>query len=777
MQTEPSLERDTDLIHEYLEVLDRKAARPSPFGKLAALTKMGFLRRRLQSAVLRHPDPELERAEASAIAETGGTWGRRFATSFWGNRTLMVLLLVGGQQLVLIALLVLSAAYTNLFTRPVNPENGYLPAVTRNSVIFLILFVFAFYFATPLFSVILMWGGRFFRSWRATVPALMLLMLAASAFTFLTFRGLANPASGPDSLHQFIVTRSGGAPTGVKPYQAYSTWLDMNWLLKDPKFRADYEEYLRRGPGRWLTNRFDTTESAAWADPQTLVYIGEFVDQYHDQQKFREWLTDYVERNKIYSRDIERDIETLVGPANQRFLSVWQAEPYLRERDGHVRRNYFSQVYTRVRRLGMIYFGSLIAVYLLLYLIGPAFLVTGWLARSLRLERAASIVERARDRYYAFPEQRDLDDRPFYAGAYDLLSRIHRSYIRAVLAVTMVVFAAWAIWLASRIEAPRPMTTQSALMSRFVAFPSTDRATLATASQVPSPAAADAPTVAATPQSAAFPGGTGDPAVGIDRNGDGIPDEVPVLPLEARLAALERQIEDADWELQKKFKATEALLATYKQELEALRARDLQIEQRQSDIASQVTAVGGRIASAEMAARSAASGAESARGRAEAIAGQLASLADSVEQRADSLDRRVEALDRRAEDLQNTSEAIAGDLDERTRELTARTERLGERATDLAERAEQIATLQETITTALVDEFRRDIDAIERRAESRLYRMFNKKEALARLADLRRRLQLVRARLREAGDAESLRVDAEIERLQQRIGPIEMKFN
>jgi predicted nucleic acid-binding Zn-ribbon protein len=775
MQTESRLDRDTDLLQEYLEVLDRKAARPSPFGKVAAFAKLGLLRRRLQAAVLRQPDPELERAEAAAVAETGSTWGRRFSTSFWGNRALMAALLVGGQQIVLIAILILSAGYLNLFTRPVNPENGYLPAVTRNAVLFLIFFVFAFYFATPLFSLLLMWGGRFFRSWRVTAPALLLLVLVASAATYMTFRNLSNPLNAPDSLHSFIITRSGSAPSDINPYKAYYTWLDMNWLLKDPKFRADYEEYLRRGPGRWLTNRFDTTKSEAWADPQTLVYIGEFVDQYHDQAKFREWLRDYVERNKIYSRDIDKDIDVLVGPANQRFLSVWQAEPFLRERDAHVHRNYYEEVYRRVRQWGVIYFVALVVVYLALYLLGPAFLVTGWVARSLKLQGAANAVDRAKSRYYGFPEQRDLGAEPLYAGAYDLLSRIHRSYVRAVLAVTAIVFVAWAVWLASRVDAPRPMTTQSSLMSRFVAFPSTDRPVVATGVD---PAAA--PAVNALPQVAdaaapQFVGGMGDPAVAVDRDGDGVPDEAP-LPLEARLAAIQRQIDDSDWEFRKKFKATEALLTAYKREIETLRKRNAQLESRTSDIASQTSALGGRVASAESSARSAASSAEAARGRAEALSGEISSLAGSVQQRTDALDRRAAALEQRDDELQTQSEAIATDLDERTRELTARTERLGDRTTDLAERAEQIAGLQQTVYTALVDELRRQIGAIERRSHSRLYRMFNKKEALAQLADLRRRIQLVRAELREAGDPDSLEVDAELEQLQREIGPVESRY-
>jgi hypothetical protein len=116
------------------------------------------------------------------------------------------------------------------------------------------------------------------------------------------------------------------------------------------------------------------------------------------------------------------------------------------------------------------------------------------------------------------------------------------------------------------------------------------------------------------------------------------------------------------------------------------------------------------------------------------------------------------------------------DLDEKTQELRARTERLGERATDLAERAEQIADLQRTVYASLVDEFGRQIDALERRSQSRLYRYFNKSEARAQLADLRRRIQLVRAKLRENGEPEALEIDKRLADLQERIGPVEQRY-
>ena len=773
MQTEASLERDTDLIQDYIELLNRKAARPSPFGKLAALGRLGLLRRRLAAALRRHADPELERAAAAATAETTETWARRVATSYWGSRALAALVMVGGWQLLLVALLLASTAYVNLADRPPSIDSGYVPAVTRYAVVVLILFVFVFYAGLPLLAMLVLWGGRFLRAWRASVPSALLVLLAASVATLATFRGLENPAAAPDSIHEFVETRSTASSPEVPAYRAYQSWLDMNWLLKDPKLKADYEQYLRNGPGRWLTNKFDTTDPAAWAEPQTLVYIGELVDQQHDQAKFREWLLDYVERNRINSRDIDSAIDDMLQPVQQRFLSVWQAEPYLHDRDVNRRRHYFASAFSRMRTVGMIYFGVLVLLALFAYAVGPAVKTTGWLARVARFERVAGAAERFRDRYYALPEGRDLASAADYERAVDMLIRVHRAWVRAVLVVAILVFGGVAVWLATRSAAARPVATQTGLMHRFVAIPTSRPA----ASAAPQPANSPLPVAAAAaPGGTAFPGGTGDASVATDTDGDGVPDERAVPTLEARVAAIQKQLDDADYDLRKKFKTTAALLEAYRREIESLRSQNAQLEQRYTDLASTTSALGGRLGSAEAQARQAASAASAAEARAESVGVQVAALSGSVDERTGALARRADALEARDEEIQNTVDMVAADVDEKSTELRARTERLGERATDLAERTEQVAELQRTVYTALVDEFRKQIAAVERRSHSRLYRMFNKKEARAQLADLRRRIQLVRAKLQETGDPDAASIDRELVELQSAIVPVEERY-
>ena len=761
MQTEKRLDGDADPIQDYIAMLDRDASRPMPFRKLAALVKIGTLRRRLATAVSRYPDPALERASAAAEVETRTSWWRRITTNFWGSKLAMTLLLVVAQQVALVAILILGVAYANVANRPPSPETGYMPTAARFSVVFLILFVFAFFFVTPFVSFVMLWAGRYVRSWRVSVPATVLLLLASAGATWYVFAagGTQNPAFAPDAIHQFVESRK------TAEYDAYVKWLDMNWLLKDPKFRADYEQYLRTGPGRWLTNRFDTNDSAAWASPDALAHIGQFVDQEHDQVKFREWLKDYIERNRIYSRDI--DVDVLVGPANQRFLSIWQAEPFLRDRDVNVRRAYYGELFRRIRIAGLVFFGAMIAAYLAVYLFGPFLLLVGWIAAKAKLVGLIARIESMRDAYYSYPEQQELEGHPgYYGNSSEVVCRVHRGFVRAVAIVTILVFGLWAVWMATRSTDGRPMATQARLMNRFVMLPTSLRsAGGGPGAALNSPVPGEGTDV-----------GPGGPGATIDTDGDGVPDEAPLPPIDVRVASLQKAFDDADYDTRKKLKALNEELEAANREIEELRRMNKSLETGQSQLESTAGMLGGRIASSEGAARDASSRAVEAADLARSANTRIINLGDQFETRTESLDRRADALEKRDDELQGTAEAIAEDLDETAKDLTARTERLGDRATDLAERAEQIADLQRTAYLSIIAEFTRQIDSLERRSESRLARMLGKGEARAEIVDLRRRIQSVRGRLQASGNPDAPGFDAQLIHLQERIGPIEAKW-
>ena len=365
--------------------------------------------------------------------------------------------------------------------------------------------------------------------------------------------------------------------------------------------------------------------------------------------------------------------------------------------------------------------------------------------------------------------------------AYSLLSRVHRSYIRGVVAVSIVVLGAWSLWLASRSESTRPVATQSALMGRFVAVPGSERpfgsgvSIGAGASTGQLTGAAVSVPASGAPQG--FVGGTGDPSTAVDLDGDGVPDERPANPLEARLSAIQKQIDDSDYEFRKKFKTTAALLEAYKKEIDTLKNENARLNQTASGLTTLTSGISGRIASAEGQARSASISATEAREYASQLGTNLESLSATVDDHVRSLEQADRALEGRADEQQSTTEAIASDLDTTSREMQARTERLGERATDLAERTEQIAGLQRTMYAALIGEYDRQVSAIEQKADFRMYRMFNKKEGRSTIDDLRRRLQSVRAAML-AGSVEpdARNVIRYLEALQSRLNRIAPKF-
>jgi predicted nucleic acid-binding Zn-ribbon protein len=759
METELNQDRDTELIGEYLELLDRNSARRSPFARLAALAKLGIVERKLRNLVDRHPEPELERLEAIAESSTSRGWFRRLAAGYWGSRVLLLATVLIGHQLVLGALSLTSAAYTGVVGDDPQPSTGELSTLSRLAVIFLVLFVFAFYLTPPLLSFLGLWGGRFLRSWRVTVPAVAIAVLASAGCTYLSFRSLSNPAFTKASLNQFIESRL------ISSSDAYRKWLDMNWLLKDERFRSDYESYLKNGPGRWLTNRFDTTDPAAWADAdpatpenETLKYIGEFVDQQHDQTKFRDWLKDYVERNHINSRDIDRDIDGLIGAGNQRFLAVWQAEPYLRQRDVYVRQHYYEQVGAALRQWGLVMLGVTGCAFALAYAVGPCLLVLGWLARSFRMEWFGRLAERLRSRYYRYPEINDLGLEPYLPSTTEMLEKVHRGFIHSATIVSLVFFGLWALWLA-RDDGARA-TTQAGVIGRYVVGAS------APSDRPNDPGQAVTPSTAPTLATIGAPSAFGDPAFGAEG------DEKPP-PVEQRLLALERAYGDADYEMRKRFKTTDAVLASYKKELEELKRQAQQLERENRDLATLASGLQSQLGSAGSAASSATARAEDAIARAEDAMAGLTQLGV----RADELDRRTGDLERASERLENETDVLAADLDAHNREMTARTEELADRAAGLDTRVESIADLQRTAYRYVVDQIDSEVAAIERRSESRMYRMFNRREALVRLDGLRGRIQTIRAMLQYNRSPEARLLMSQLTALLERITPIETRFH
>ena len=181
---ETVITRDTDILREYLAALDARERGMSPFARLAATVKLARLRRELDAAQIDATDEDLAALRREIDGRTSRSFVRRFEARPWGARVAIFLMLVVGQQLAL-ALVVLATA---IFVRLAPVPRRWNPVLPHEDPGYLLVFCFVFFFATPMLALLVVFGGRFFRSWRKTLPALLLVALVSAVGTYLVFR-------------------------------------------------------------------------------------------------------------------------------------------------------------------------------------------------------------------------------------------------------------------------------------------------------------------------------------------------------------------------------------------------------------------------------------------------------------------------------------------------------------------------------------------------------------------------------------------------------------
>src|SRR5918912_2809 len=139
---ETVITRDTDILREYIAALDARERGMSPFARLAATVKLARLRRELNAAQLEATDDDLVALRREIDERTQRSFMRRVEARTWGARLVIFLMLVVG---------------------------------------------FFFFFMTPLLALLVLFGGRFFRSWRKTLPAVLLTVVISALATYFVF--------------------------------------------------------------------------------------------------------------------------------------------------------------------------------------------------------------------------------------------------------------------------------------------------------------------------------------------------------------------------------------------------------------------------------------------------------------------------------------------------------------------------------------------------------------------------------------------------------------
>jgi hypothetical protein len=717
---ETVITRDTDILREYVAVLDSRLRDSSPFSRLAATVKLAELRRELKSVQIEATDDDLTALVRDIDERLGQPVMRRFQSRSWGSRAYIFIGSVLLQQLPLLLVLVLTALFVQFAPKP-----AWNPLLPREEPLFLYVFLFLFFVLTPLIAIALIFGGHYFTSWRRTVPATLLIIAAAIGCTVMTLRGKANPVVQWSSLHRFLNDR------GLNK-TAYDQWLDSNWLLKDEKFRRDYEGFLRNGPGRAITSRFNAADDAAWAG--SLDYMSEYLDGGQDPSSFREWLEYYLERNRIYSEDrVEQEAAALTGDANERFLGVWQVEPYLKERDRRVYAGYMGAVNRDMRRWEMLLLGSFAVILIAGFLITPLLGAAG----RFRSKLGGADLQTSSSRLQ-FPERKEITTPSFFDTPFRILARAHRVFLgRAVLTSVLVCLffiVVYGLSLASDAKNPE---TQVALMRNQLLIPGPG-------------AQAESQLLAAT--------GT--------QGGELVTESE--VSLAARIRELERRLEDTEYDQTKTTKEQNETLAVQRQDLDSLKSTTSLLQ----PLPDQVSELGTRTTAAESRAEQLSGEVGAARVQTEDLDKKVTTKLGEVEGKATRASEEAGRAGERASVLATRTDALERELDRRAGQIEARTEELGERTVALGEKDEKLSQVQNVALVALMSQLKSDADDLDRRTNSVFYRLFYKGDARRDAESLTQRLTSLAAELEKLETDEARTLVTQIRDLLQQVEKI-----
>ena len=763
---ETVITRDTDILREYLAALDARERGLSPFARLAATVKLARLRRELDTTQLETTDEDIAALRREIDERMSRTFTRRFESKSWGARLSIFLILVLGQQLLLALIMVAAMLFVRLSPVP----KRWNPVLPHEDPGYLLVFIFFFFFATPMLALLVLFGGRYFHSWRKTVPATVVLLALSMLGTYLVLRNneKTNPVRHLTSLEQFA--QSPDREVNVTNYRA---WVEANWLMGDAKFQRDYESYLRNGPGRWITSRIYAASNpnnpdAAWksrGDNDALQVMGEYVNGGQDPDGFREWLHYYLDRNRIYSEDrIDQEVAQMTGAANQRFLSIWQVEPFLKERDERLYRAYLGSINSSMKWYGLALLALFALIFLVIYLTGPALSFWERMAGSRRgkgkqtsfdsveSSRDPGRITRLRERYYSFPERSEITTPPFFDTPFKLLSRVHRSFLRLAVFTVLLVFCFWGFVYALDLSAGHEnVPSQIALMRSHLL--------LGGSSESDASDSQGAVRVSSTYTTVGRPSA--------ERATDSRGSE---KQLASRVSGLEQQVDEDDYQDNKKFKEQYRVLASQSSDLDSMKSLTAQLQQTTTGLPEQISQAGSQ---ADARAGQAIGDAAAAKQMAQGVEQQISAKLKDLENRAASASQDASNAEAQASGIRTRTEKLETEVLNLTRQLEERTAELKNSSTKESE--EQLARLdrlQRVAFASILSEIRANVDEMERRVESSFYRFFNKGEARRDVDALKQRITGLTSELHDLKGDQAKQLLDQLEELRNRVEQI-----
>lgn len=731
---ETIVSRDTDIFREYLASLDSSDRTRSPFARLAATIKLSQLRRDLRRAGST-ADGEVDDETAALLHQVDERLNRdalhRFEARPWGSRIMIFVLSVVVQQLAILAVLFATLLFVRLAPKP----RWWNPLLPHEQPIFIYAFILIFFCAPPLIALAVVFGGRYFQAWKKTVPASLAILAIGLIGTLLAVRGKSEPAyqANHSSLARFAADR------GIDQ-TSYDSWLESNWLFKDPKFRSDYEGFLRNGPGRWITSRFDSLEDSAWAD--TLPIFGEYIDGGQDMDSFRDWLSYYLERNRIYSEErTEGEVGALTGPANQRFLGVWQVEPYLKERDERIHSAYLGSIDRSARSWGLASLGFYAVIFVAAYLIAP--ISASFKRRFARTGRSSvtgnqiSSVVPLSEQSYSFPEQRHIATPAFFNTPFKILSQVHRIFLRRAVLTSVVVFLFWAAvyGLDLTTSGAGPKSHAGFMQSYLLIGPSASS---------PGPQQ----NAAFVEVSSAAPDGE--------------------LTLGKRVSKLEQRIDDSEYDVGKKLKDQGKAIDHQQRDISEIKTSVSQFD----TVPGQITDLNTKTAAVESRTAQISGEIGAVKQQADTIDKNVTTKLGDIETKNNRTADQVGRVQEQASGLETRTEELEKELDRRAAQVEAQTQELGERTTALKEREEQSNQLQRVAFAAIVSGLKAETEDLDNRTQSVLQKLFFKGDAKRDAQALHRRGSELATELQKVDTEEAKNLLAQVNELLKHIETI-----
>jgi chromosome segregation ATPase len=241
-------------------------------------------------------------------------------------------------------------------------------------------------------------------------------------------------------------------------------------------------------------------------------------------------------------------------------------------------------------------------------------------------------------------------------------------------------------------------------------------------------------------------------------------------PVAARVAGVESQMDESDYQTDKRFKEQYRTMAATQNDVSSLKSATAQLQTTTTGLPQQISQVGSQ---AEAKAGQALGDAAAARQAAQTVEQQLSIKLKELEGRTARASEEVGRVEAQASGIGTRTEKLETDIIGLTKQLEARTDELSNRtAKEREDQTARLVALQNIAFAGIVSELTASVDELERRVGSSIYRFFNKGEAQREADALQQRITALANELSSFTSDQAKQTVAQLEQLRSRIDTI-----